>query len=68
MDKNKIILLGNPLLRQISKPVATYEFGTPELMQLEHELFDMLEAEKGLGLGHSFIFSKMGLAFSRRRT
>ena len=50
MDKNKIVLLGNPLLRQISQPITEEEFGTPELKQLEQELFAMLQAEKGLGL------------------
>ncbi|MDP1604710.1 MAG: peptide deformylase [Legionella sp.] len=64
MDKNQIILLGNPLLRQISQPITEEEFGTPELKQLEQELFAMLQAEKGLGLAAPQIgISKRALVF-----
>ncbi|WP_028388757.1 peptide deformylase [Legionella fairfieldensis] len=48
--KNKIILLGNPLLRQKSQAILEEEFGTPDLKQLEQALFEMMQAENGLGL------------------
>ncbi|KTD38594.1 polypeptide deformylase [Legionella nautarum] len=64
MDKSNIILLGNPLLRQIAQPIANEEFGTPELKQMEQVLFEMLEAENGLGLAAPQIgISKRALVF-----
>ena len=64
MDKNEIILLGNPLLRQIAEPIADDEFGTPELKQMEALLFEMLAAENGLGLAAPQIgISKRALVF-----
>jgi peptide deformylase len=50
MEHNKIVRLGNPSLRQPSDPILDEEFGTPELKQLEATLFDMMQAENGLGL------------------
>ncbi|ASQ46853.1 peptide deformylase [Legionella clemsonensis] len=68
MDKNNIILLGNPLLRQISQPIADEEFGTPSLRQMEQVLFAMLEAENGLGLAAPQIgISKRALVFGMNK-
>jgi len=50
MNKHKIILLGNPSLRQKSVEISAREFGTPELKELEKELFEVIAAENGLGL------------------
>ncbi|MFO3210888.1 peptide deformylase [Legionella pneumophila serogroup 2] len=64
MDKTEIILLGNPLLRQIAEPIADDKFGTPELKQMEELLFEMLAAENGLGLAAPQIgISKRALVF-----
>jgi peptide deformylase len=64
MGKNNIILLGNPLLRQIAKPITNEEFGSPELKQMEQALFEVLEAENGLGLAAPQIgISKKALVF-----
>lgn len=64
MDKYNIILLGNPLLRQLAQPIADEEFCTPELMQMEQVLFEMLKAENGLGLAAPQIgISKRALVF-----
>lgn len=64
MDKAEIILLGNPLLRQIAEPIADDEFGSVELKQMEALLFDMLATENGLGLAAPQIgISKRALVF-----
>lgn len=64
MDKTEIILLGNPLLRQIAEPIVDDEFGTPELKEMERLLFDMLAAENGLGLAAPQVgISKRALVF-----
>lgn len=64
MNKTEIILLGNPLLRQIAEPVTDDEFGTPELKEMETLLFEMLAAENGLGLAAPQIgISKRALVF-----
>lgn len=64
MDTHNIVLLGNPLLRQISEPITQEEFGTPALKEMEKTLFDMLETEKGLGLAAPQIgISKRAVVF-----
>ena len=50
MNKNKIILLGNPSLRQKSVAISDHEFGSPELKELDRVLFEVMAAENGLGL------------------
>lgn len=50
MEQNKVIQLGNPLLRKISEPILSDEFGTLELKTLENNLFEVMAFEKGLGL------------------
>ncbi|MDI9817948.1 MULTISPECIES: peptide deformylase [unclassified Legionella] len=68
MEKNKIILLGNPFLRQRSQPILEEEFGTPELKQLEQELFEMMQAENGLGLAAPQIgISKRAIVFGMEK-
>ncbi|HAU0967572.1 TPA: peptide deformylase [Legionella pneumophila] len=68
MDKYNIILLGNPLLRQISQPISDEEFGSPDLKQMEQLLFAMLEAENGLGLAAPQIgISKRALVFGMNK-
>lgn len=64
MDKNEIILLGNPLLRQVAEPIADDEFGTPKLKQMEKMLFKILKEQRGLGLAAPQIgISKRALVF-----
>ena len=64
MNKNEIVLLGNPLLRQCSEFIKNDEFGTPELKQLEELLFEMLKKENGLGLAAPQIgISKQAIVF-----
>ncbi len=68
MDKKEVILLGNPLLRQVAEPIADNEFGTPELRQLEQTLFDCLVAENGLGLAAPQIgISKRAFVFGMKK-
>ncbi|RUR14023.1 peptide deformylase [Legionella septentrionalis] len=68
MEKNKIILLGNSLLRQKSEAISKEEFGTPELKQLEQELFEMMQAENGLGLAAPQIgISKRAIVFGMEK-
>ncbi len=64
MKQNEIVLLGNPLLRQKAEAIREEEFGTQELKALEKTLFEMLEAENGLGLAAPQIgISKRALVF-----
>ncbi|MDQ5929826.1 MAG: peptide deformylase [Bacteroidota bacterium] len=64
MEKNKIIRLGNPLLRAIAKPIHSDEFGSSELREMEQLLFEMLATEKGLGLAAPQIgISKRAIVF-----
>lgn len=68
MDKTEVILLGNPLLRQIAEPIAANEFGTSKLKEMEELLFDMLAAENGLGLAAPQIgISKRALVFGMNK-
>ena len=48
--ENEVILLGNPLLRMISKPILDEEFGTSDLNQLSELLFNVMKIKNGLGL------------------
>ncbi|OGV29998.1 MAG: peptide deformylase [Legionellales bacterium RIFCSPHIGHO2_12_FULL_35_11] len=50
MEANKVIKLGNPLLRLVSEPIANNEFGTDALKTLANTLFDVMAQENGLGL------------------
>lgn len=50
MYAQQIIKLGNPLLRVISEPIASDEFGTAELNDLVIKLFAVMKLEDGLGL------------------
>ncbi len=45
-----IILLGDPLLRLVSKPILENEFGTSDLKKLSEILFHMMSTKNGLGL------------------
>lgn len=50
MHDLEIIKLGNPSLRLISKKIENFEFGTKDIVQLEENLFKVMEMEKGIGL------------------
>jgi peptide deformylase len=64
MEQNKIIRIGNPLLRLIATPIHEDEFGTSELQEMEKLLFHMLASEKGLGLAAPQIgISKRAIVF-----
>jgi peptide deformylase len=64
MEQNKIIRIGNPLLRLIAIPIHEDEFGTSELRDMEELLFHMLASEKGLGLAAPQIgISKRAIVF-----
>ncbi|EHL30531.1 peptide deformylase [Legionella drancourtii] len=45
-----VVLLGNPTLRMVSKPIDDEEFGTLDLNQLSERLFHMMKIKNGLGL------------------
>lgn len=50
MEPSKIIRLGNPILRQLSLPVAEDRFGSEELKAFAEELFFHMKKERGIGL------------------
>ena len=68
MELHKIIQLGNPSLRLISKPILPEEFGTSELKSLEATLFNVMALENGLGLAAPQIgINKRAIVFGREQ-
>jgi peptide deformylase len=48
MAERKILRMGNPILREIAKPIK--EFNTPQLSQLIEDMKDTMIANDGVGL------------------
>ena len=48
MAEQKILKMGNPILREIAQPIK--EFNTPELSQLIEDMKDTMIANDGVGL------------------
>jgi peptide deformylase len=64
MTNNKIIRLGDPLLRKIADPYLNHEFGTDQIKNTANHLFFMLNQENGLGLAAPQIgISKRAIVF-----
>ena len=59
-----VVLLGNPSLRLVSKPILEEEFGSSDLNQLSELLFHIMKLKNGLGLAAPQIgINKRALVF-----
>ena len=50
MAVREILHVGNPLLREVSRPVTRDELASPEVQQLIDDLIDTMHAANGAGI------------------
>ncbi|KTC65685.1 polypeptide deformylase (plasmid) [Legionella adelaidensis] len=68
MSNYDILQIGNPILRKISTPIQTHEFGTEELKKLSDLLFKILIEHKGVGLASPQIgINKRAIVFGMKQ-